>query len=84
METNAYDVGSQNLNLPHDVVQLPTGGIFYKSKKKSIRVGYLTAEDENILANVLQGKREDIIISLLRNKIYEHDIKPEELIDADT
>jgi len=33
----------QNFSLPHDVVKLPSGGLFYKSKKKSIKVGYLTA-----------------------------------------
>lgn len=83
METNAYDVGSQNLNLPHDVVQLPTLGKFYKNKKSSLRVGYLTASDENILTNAIQGRQEEIVLNLLRNKIYERDIKPEDLLDSD-
>lgn len=83
METNAYDVGSQNLNLPHDVVQLPTSGKFYKNKKSSLRVGYLTASDENILTNPIQGRQEEIVLNLLRNKIYERDIKPEDLLDSD-
>ena len=43
------DYGQENFTLPHDVVQLPSQGIFYKNKKKSIKVGYLTASDENIL-----------------------------------
>ena len=37
------------MNLPHDVVSLPSKGKFYKNKKSSIKVGYLTANDENIL-----------------------------------
>lgn len=49
MEQDLINAGSDGFNLPHDVVTLPTGGIFYKSKKKSIKVGYLTANDENIL-----------------------------------
>lgn len=83
MEPNVYEMGVQNFNLPHDVVTLPTGGIFYKSKKKSIKVGYLTANDENLLVSTGQGSNEGVIMSLLRSKIYEHDLRPEELLDAD-
>ena len=52
MEQDIYTAGQAEFNLPHDVIQLPTQGKFYKSKKKSIKVGYLTAVDENILAEV--------------------------------
>ena len=82
MEQDILNAGTENFNLPHDVVQLPSGGIFYKSKKKSIKVGYLTATDENSLMSS-QGSNDNIIMSLLRNKIYEHDLRPEELIDGD-
>ena len=44
-EDKSYEIGKSNFDLPHDVVILPSGGIFYKSKKKSIKVGYLTASD---------------------------------------
>jgi len=82
MEQDIVNAGTENFNLPHDVVQLPSGGIFYKSKKKSIKVGYLTATDENSLMSG-QGTNDNIIMSLLRSKIYEHDLRPEELIDGD-
>ena len=83
MDQHLLDAATQNLNLPHDIVTLPSGGVFYKSKKKSVKVGYLTASDENILMGALQGKREEIVLNLLRNKIYEHDLRPEELLDCD-
>jgi hypothetical protein len=35
-DTAAY--GQMDFNLPHDVVTLPSGGLFYKSKKKSVKV----------------------------------------------
>jgi hypothetical protein len=71
---------SQNLmTLPHDVVPLPSKGIFYKNKKKSLKVGYLTASDENILL----GGGNELTLNLLRNKIYEPDIRVEDLIDSD-
>ena len=48
MDANTNEIGQMNFNLPHDVVMLPSRGKFYKSKKKSVKVGYLTASDENI------------------------------------
>jgi hypothetical protein len=85
MEQDVYAAGQQDFNLPHDIIELPSRGLFYKSKKKSIKVGYLTAVDENIIAEADFKKsiQESIILPLLRNKIYERDIKPEELIDGD-
>ena len=83
MDQSIIDAGTQNFNLPHDVVTLPSGGIFYKSKKKTIKVGYLTANDENFLMGATQGNKDNIVVSLLRNKIYEHDLRPEELLNGD-
>jgi hypothetical protein len=85
MENDIYSAGQMDFNLPHDVIQLPTQGVFYKSKKKSIKVGYLTAVDENILSD-FDGRKnitESIILPLLRNKLYEKDLRPEEMLDGD-
>ena len=79
MNDESRKYGSDGLTLPHDVVTLPTQGIFYKNKKKSIKVGYLTASDENIL---LSGSN-DITVNLLRSKIYEPDLKIEDLMESD-
>lgn len=75
--------GQQNFTLPHDMVKLPSGGVFYKSKKKALKVGYLTASDENILMAGESLGKEDLISTLLRNKIFESDIRPDELLDGD-
>jgi hypothetical protein len=58
--------GQQNFTLPHDVMPLPSQGLFYKNKKKAIKVGYLTAHDENILLS----NSDDMTLTLLRNKIF--------------
>ena len=79
MEDKSREFGQQFLSLPHDVVPLPSGGRFYKNKKKSLKVGYLTAADENILL----GGTDDITSSLLRNKIYEPDMKIDDLLEGD-
>lgn len=81
MEDNIL-YGQQNFTLPHDVVKLPSLGKFYNHKKKSIKVGYLTAADENILMAGNTAK-DGVVMTLLRNKIYEPEIKPEELLNGD-
>jgi hypothetical protein len=65
------------------VVKLPSGGMFYKSKKGSVKVGYLTANDENIIVNSVMSDKDSLITTLLRSKLYEHDLKPEELLEGD-
>ena len=79
MQDQSREYGQQFFSLPHDVVTLPSEGKFYKNKKKSIKVGYLTASDENILL----GNTTDITGALLRNKIYEPDIRIEDLLEGD-
>ena len=79
MDNQAKEYGQANFSLPHDVVPLPTQGVFYKNKKKSIKVGYLTASDENIL----MAGGTDMTQALLRAKIYEPDVRIEDLMEGD-
>lgn len=79
-QTQEY--GQMNFNLPHDVVPLPSRGLYYKNKKKSIKVGYLTAQDENLLmSNNTSGS--NVINQLLRTKIFEPDVKIDDLLSGD-
>jgi hypothetical protein len=80
MEDNVLEYGQKDFSLPHDVVKLPSGGKFYKNKKKSVKVGYLTAADENI---ILSTNSDNIVMSLVRQKLYEPDLKPEEMLNGD-
>lgn len=68
---------------PHDVIELPSKGLFYPHKKGRIKVAYLTAQDENILTspNLLNsGKVLDV---LLERKILDKDIKADDLLPGD-
>ena len=73
--------GQTNFNLPHDVVELPSRGLYYKNKKSGVKVGYLNATDEDVLSSGV--KNNNLLITLLRNKLYEPEIKPEDLLDGD-
>ena len=79
MDNQTSQYAQQNISLPHDVVPLPSGGVFYKSKKSTVKVGYLTANDENIL----MGGADDLTMALVRAKLFEPDLKPEELLEGD-
>jgi hypothetical protein len=74
--------GQMDFNLPHDVVSLPSKGIFYKPKKESLKVGFLTASDENLLMSQNIPK-EGLITTLLKNKIYEPGFDVTQMIDVD-
>jgi len=74
--------GQMDFNLPHDVVSLPSKGKFYLPKKESLKVGFLTASDENILMSQNNSK-EGIIYTLLKNKIYEPGFSIDQLLDVD-
>lgn len=76
----AQQYGQMNMNLPHDVVPLPSQGVFYRNKKKSLKIGYLTAQDENIL---LSTNNQNLVQTLLKNKIYEPDFNIDELLEGD-
>ena len=78
----AESYGQMDFNLPHDVVKLPTKGMFYKPKKESLKVGYLTAQDENVLMST-NTNSEGIITTLLRNKIYEPGFDIGQLLNVD-
>jgi hypothetical protein len=81
MEDTSKQYGQQDFNLPHDVVTLPSQGKFYKNKKKSLKVGYLTAQDENTLVSA--NRSVNVVHSLVKNKVYEPDFKIEELLEGD-
>lgn len=67
----------------YDVVELPSKGIYYPTKKKSLRVAYLTACDENILSSPNLIANNGIIDELLRNKILDKDIDVTDIVEQD-
>ena len=70
-------------NISYDVVTLPSQGIYYQNNKKTLRVAYLTAADENILSapNLLQT--DSVIDELLKRKILDKDIDIDDIVGED-
>ena len=69
--------------ISYDVVQLPSGGIHYDNKKKSVKVAYLTAADENILSSANLIISGDVIKELLKRKIIDRDLAIEDIVEED-
>jgi hypothetical protein len=69
--------------IAYDVVELPSRGIHYQSKKKSVRVAYLTAVDENILSAQNLIATNGVVDELLRRKVLDREITPEEITEED-
>jgi hypothetical protein len=69
--------------ISYDVVELPSKGIHYTNKRKSVRVAYLTASDENILSSPSFLNTNTVIPELLKRKILDRDFPIDEIVEED-
>ena len=69
--------------IAYDVVQLPSQGIHYTNGRKSLKIAYLTAADENILTSPNLIQSESVVDELLKRKILDKDFDITELIEED-
>jgi hypothetical protein len=70
-------------SIAYDVIELPSKGIHYTNKKKSVRVAYLTASDENILSSPSFLNTNTVITELLKRKILDKDLSVDEIVEED-
>ncbi len=69
--------------IAYDVVELPSKGIHYQNKKKSVRVSFLTAADENILSSASLIASGKVVEELLKRKILDKDLLIDDLVEED-
>ena len=69
--------------IAYDVVELPSRGIHYPGNKKSVRVAYLTAADENVLSSPNLLNQNMVVTELLRRKVLDKDIAVEDIVKED-
>jgi len=83
------DVQPQNndiantLDIPHDVISLPSKGKYYINKKEQVKVSYLNASDENVLTSTNLLESGIMLDTLLDRKILDIDLRPEQMLDGD-
>jgi hypothetical protein len=80
---NIEYISQPQMNQPFDLLPLPSGGKLYPSKKKTIKVAYLTTADENILTSPNLIESGDFLEILLNRKILEPELRYKDLIPGD-
>lgn len=74
---------SSNPLASYDIIPLPSNGECYKNKQGRIAVSYLTAMDENIIVSPNLYRDNMVLDILLKEKIRDQEIDPDELLDGD-
>ena len=84
-DNNKYieSISQPQFNQPFDVIPLPSEGKLYKSKKKSVKVAYLTTADENILTSPNLVESGEFLEILINRKLLEPDLRYKDLIPGD-
>jgi hypothetical protein len=73
----------EQFEVPHDILQLPSKGLYYPSKKSSVKVSYLNASDENILTSINLMESGEMLNTLLDRKVLDKDLRPDHMLDGD-
>ena len=76
-------VNSFSFNESFDVIPLPSKGECYDNNMSSIAVSYLTANDENMIVSPNLYRDGLILDYLLKAKIKNTDINPDDLLEGD-
>ena len=82
-EETMFNEATSDSFAQYDVIQLPSNGQCYKSKMDRVPVAYLTAYDENIITSPNLYKDGLVIDFLLKSKIVNKDINPDDLVSGD-
>ena len=80
---NVPEAPPAEFTIPYDVIELPSQGLLYPNKQKTVKVEYLTALDETILTSPNIINNNLITEVLLERKIKELGFDPELLIEGD-
>ena len=78
-----FEFNNVNMEVPYDIVELPSKGQCYKDRYSRIPVSYLTAYDENFITSPNLYKDGLIIDYLLKHKVMNKNINIEELCSGD-
>ena len=76
-------ISQPQFNQPFDVIPLPSEGKLYKTKKKSVKVAYLTTADENILTSPNLVESGEFLEILINRKLLEPDLRYKDLVPGD-
>jgi hypothetical protein len=74
-----FTISQPQMNASWDVIPLPSEGKLYRGGKKTLKVAYLTAADENVLTNPNVMESGEFLEILLNRKILDPSIRYKDL-----
>lgn len=69
--------------VPTEEIELPSRGAFYANKKSTVKIKYLTAEEDNILFSADLIRSGKVLDVLLDNAVVDKDLRPEDMVSGD-
>lgn len=69
--------------VPTEEIELPSGGVFYSNGKSTVKIKYLTAEEDNILFSPDLIKSGKVLDILLESAVLDKDLRPEDMLSGD-
>jgi hypothetical protein len=72
----------EDLEIPFDIIHLPSQGLFYDDKKSSFMVRYLSAREENVLTSPSLIEN-GMALNIVLNSVIMEDINVEDLLIGD-
>lgn len=73
----------ENIQIPYDIVQLPSDGLLYPNKQNKVKIEYLTAMDESILTSINLASQGLTFEVLLGRKIKDLEFDHLDLLRGD-
>jgi hypothetical protein len=72
-----------SIEQPHDVLELPSKGLYYPTKKGAVKIAFLNASDENILTSMNLMENGEMLDVLMDRKVLDRDLRPAQMLDGD-
>lgn len=69
--------------VPTDEIELPSQGRYYPNGQKTVKVKFLTAEDENILTSPDLIKNGKVLDVLLEHAVIDKTLRPDDMLTGD-
>ena len=76
-------INNDDFIIPTETIDLPSKGLFYPSKKSTVEIKYMTAEEDNILFSSDLIKSGKVLDVLLEAVIKDKDLRPDDMLSGD-
>jgi len=82
-EARVRELSQPQMNQAFDLLPIPSEGKTYPSRKKALRVAYLTTSDENILTSPNLVESGEFLEILINRKLLEPELRYKDLLPGD-